>query len=50
MQWSPAAALFSLFGLLAVSFWIDWWWYPVVFIAVLIASGWAIIKAGKYPI
>jgi hypothetical protein len=47
MQWSPAAAIFSLLGLLALPISLDWWWYPIIFLAVLFVSGWAIIGAGK---
>jgi hypothetical protein len=47
MQWSPAAAIFSLLGLLALPMWVDWWWYPIVFFAVLFVAGWAIMRASK---
>jgi ABC-type proline/glycine betaine transport system permease subunit len=47
MQWSPAAALFSLLGLLALPISLDWWWYPTAFLTVLFGSGWAIMRAGK---
>jgi hypothetical protein len=47
MQWSPAAAIFSLLGLLALPMWLDWWWYPIVFFAVLLVTGWAIMRASK---
>ncbi len=47
MQWSPAAALFTLLGLLALPISLDWWWYPIVFLTVLVVSGWTIMRAGK---
>jgi hypothetical protein len=47
MPWSPAAALFSLFGMLALPMVLDWWWYPTVFLTVLVVSGWAIERAGR---
>ena len=47
MQWSPAASIFSLLGLLGLPISLDWWWYPIVFLAVLLVSGWAIMRAGK---
>jgi len=45
MQWAPAAAIFSLFGLVAVR--PDWWWYPLVFVTVLVVTGYAIMQSGK---
>jgi hypothetical protein len=47
MPWSPAAALFSLFGTLALPMALDWWWYPTVFLTVLVVSAWAIMRAGR---
>lgn len=47
MQWSPAAAILSLLGLLFLPISLDWWWYPIIFVAALFVSGWAIIRAGK---
>lgn len=46
-QWSPAAAILCLLGLLALPISLDWWWYPIAFLAVLLVSGLAIIRAGK---
>jgi hypothetical protein len=45
MQWSPAAAVISTVGLLAMR--PNWWWYPIVFVIVLALTGWAIVRAGK---
>jgi hypothetical protein len=47
MPFSPAAAIFSLLGFLSLPISLNWWWYPIVFVAVLFASGWAIMRATK---
>ena len=47
MQSSPAAAIFSVLGLLGMPVSLDWWWYPIVFLVVLLVSGWAIIRASN---
>jgi hypothetical protein len=49
MPWSPAAAVFNLFGTIALPLSLDWWLYPVVFLTVLVVSGCAIMRAGKRP-
>jgi hypothetical protein len=47
MQWSPAAAVFSLLGLDALPISLPGWCYPAIFLAVLLLSGWAIMRRGK---
>src|SRR5687768_15331847 len=49
MPWAVAASIFSLLGLLSLPFSLNWWWYPIVFVAVLLVSGWSIMRASKRP-